>query len=186
MIQIKLLLLFTLVSFSYQKVCTAQGKIGICKSKNETIGIEDLKQCSSGYVCYVQSYNNKKRLTRQEHIDLAIKETVKAFAAVSKNMINEAANIAKNFAEEMKHSIEIAVKEVTDQAKIVLSAVKGKEIPPLLLRPNITQNKEAKPKKKEQKRSKAIHKQNKKVNLRIEPLLFIESEEMFTVEDNNS
>ena len=187
MIPIKLFFLFFLVSFSYQKVCTAQGKIGICKSKKENIGIEVDNQCNSGYVCSVPSDNNKKkRLNRKDHLDLAIKETVKAFAAVSKNMMNEAANVAKNYVEEIKHSIEIAVKDVTDQAKIVLSAMKGEEIPPLPLNPRKTQHKEEEPKKETKIIPKLIHKPSKNENLRLESLLFIESEEMFTVENNNS
>ena len=179
MIPIKLFFLFFLVSFSYQKVCTAQGKIGICKSKKENIGIEVDNQCNS-------DNNKKKRLNRKDHLDLAIKETVKAFAAVSKNMMNEAANVAKNYVEEIKHSIEIAVKDVTNQAKIVLSAMKGEEIPPLPLNPRKTQHKEEEPKKETKIIPKLIHKPSKNANLRIESLLFIESEEMFTVENNNS
>ena len=101
MIPIKLFFLFFLVSFSYQKVCTAQGKIGICKSKKENIGIEVDNQCNSGYVCSVPSDNNKKkRLNRKDHLDLAVKDTVKAFAAVSKNMMNASASVVYKYGSE--------------------------------------------------------------------------------------
>lgn len=182
MIPIKLLLIVTLIAFSYQKICSLQGKIVECEceSSNETKVNNQYKESEVSYNNNQIILNKNKRLNRKEHLDLAIKETVKAFGRVSKNMMNEAANVAKSFAEEIKHSIQNAVKEVTDQAIIVLSTMKGEPIQTLPIKNNATHIEE------EIKPSKQMPKQRKKENLRFEPLLFIEKEDMFTVEDNNN